>query len=92
MYAYKEIITLDDPQHLTLSRPLPLQKGQQVEVLVIAVTDSQFDAETQLHRDAELLRSISEQSQMTEEQAFELSEEISQNIWNRFKGKVLKNG
>ncbi|NJO15380.1 MAG: hypothetical protein HC877_06425 [Thioploca sp.] len=36
MYTYKEIITLDDLQHLTLSRALPLQKGQKVEVLIIA--------------------------------------------------------
>ena len=87
MYAYKEIITLDDPQHLTLSRPLPLEKGQQVEVFVIAATDSPLDAEMQLRRDEELLRSISEQSQMTEEQAFELGEEAKRNIWNKLKGR-----
>ena len=46
MYAYKEIITLDDPQHLTLSRPLPLQKGQQVEVFVIA--KEKVDKESQV--------------------------------------------
>lgn len=44
----------------------------------------------QLHRDEELLRSIREQSQLTEEQAFELGEEAKRNIWNRLKGKVLE--
>jgi hypothetical protein len=90
MYTYKEIITLDDPQHLTLSRPLPLQKGQQVEVLVIAVTDSPLDSEIQLRRDEELLRTIREKSQMTEEQAFALGEEVKHTIWNKLKGKVLE--
>ena len=46
---------------------------------------------SQLHRDEELLRSIREQSQMTEEQAFELAEEINQNIWNQLKEKVFEN-
>lgn len=45
---------------------------------------------SQLHRDEELLRSICEQSQMTEEQAFELGEEVKRNIWNKLKGKVLE--
>ncbi len=46
---------------------------------------------SQLHRDAELLRSIREKSQMTEEQAFELGEEVKHTIWNKLKGKVLEN-
>ena len=41
MYAYKEIITIDDPQHLTLSHALPLQKGQKVEVLILAEVETQ---------------------------------------------------
>jgi hypothetical protein len=39
MYAYKEIITIDDPQRLVLKKPLPLQKGQRVEVLIVAEND-----------------------------------------------------
>jgi len=35
MYAYREILTLDDPSSLTLSHPLPLPKGRRVEVLVL---------------------------------------------------------
>lgn len=41
MYAYKEIITLEDPQHLTLSHALPLQKGQKIEVLILAEVETQ---------------------------------------------------
>jgi hypothetical protein len=41
MYAYKEILTLDDPQHLTLSKPLPFLKGKKVEVLVIVEEDNE---------------------------------------------------
>lgn len=41
MYAYKEIITINDPSTLKLARPLPLAKGQQVEVLVIATGKDQ---------------------------------------------------
>lgn len=36
MYAYREVITLTDPQRLVLRQPLPLRKGQRVEVLVVA--------------------------------------------------------
>jgi len=36
MYAYKEIITVDNLQQLTLSKPLKLPIGKKVEVLVIA--------------------------------------------------------
>lgn len=35
MYAYREILTLDDPNTLTLSQSLPLPKGRRVEVLVL---------------------------------------------------------
>lgn len=36
MYAYKETVTIDDPQRLVLKQPLPLRKGQRVEVLIVA--------------------------------------------------------
>ena len=36
MYAYKETVTIDDPQRLVLKEPLPLRKGQRVEVLIVA--------------------------------------------------------
>ena len=36
MYAYKEILTINAPSTLKLARPLPLAKGQQVEVLILA--------------------------------------------------------
>ena len=39
MYAYKEIVTIDDPQRLVLKEPLPLRKGQRVEVLIVAEGD-----------------------------------------------------
>ncbi len=45
---------------------------------------------SQLHRDEELLRSIREQSQLTEEQAFELGEAVKRNIWNKLKVTVLE--
>lgn len=41
MYAYKEIITVDNLQQLTLSKPLQLPLGKKVEVLVIAEDDSE---------------------------------------------------
>ena len=39
MYAYKEIVTIDDPQRLVLKEPLPLRKGQRVGVLIVAEGD-----------------------------------------------------
>ena len=36
MYAYREVIILDNLQRLILSKPLPLVSGQSVEVLVVA--------------------------------------------------------
>ena len=36
MYAYKEIMTVDNLQQLTLNKPLKLPIGKKVEVLVIA--------------------------------------------------------
>ncbi len=47
MYAYKETVTIDDPQRLVLKQPLPLRKGQRVEVLVVAESE---DAELEVLR------------------------------------------
>ncbi|MCR4297855.1 MAG: hypothetical protein NUV75_03735 [Gallionella sp.] len=41
MYAYKEILTINDPSTLRLARPLPLAEGQQVEVLILATGKDQ---------------------------------------------------
>ena len=41
MYAYKEIITVDNLQQLTLSKPLKLPIGKKVEVLIIAEDDGE---------------------------------------------------
>lgn len=35
MFAYKEILTIDDPMVLKLARPLPLPKGRRVEVVIL---------------------------------------------------------
>jgi len=39
MYAYKEILTLDNPQQLNLKTPLPFLKGKKIEVLIIVEED-----------------------------------------------------
>ena len=39
MYAYKEILTLDNPQQINLSQPLPFLKGKKVEILIIVEDD-----------------------------------------------------
>jgi hypothetical protein len=44
MYAYREIMILDDPQKLVLREPLPLKTGQVVELLV--VSDTTFSPST----------------------------------------------
>jgi len=36
MYAYREVIILDDLQKFVLNKPLPLALGQSVEVLIVA--------------------------------------------------------
>ena len=41
MYAYKEIITVDNLQQLTLSKPLPFPLGKKVEVLIISEDDDE---------------------------------------------------
>ena len=43
MYAHKEIVTIDDPQRLVLKEPLPLRKGQRVEVLIVAEGERLFN-------------------------------------------------
>ena len=43
MFAYKEIITLDNPQQLNLKTPLPFLKGKKVEVLVIVEDETEED-------------------------------------------------
>ena len=40
MYAYKEIITLDDPQNITLNKPLKLAIGKKIELIIIAEDDT----------------------------------------------------
>ena len=48
MSSYKETVTIDDPQRLVLKQPLPLRKGQRVEVLIVPEGE---DAELELLRD-----------------------------------------
>ena len=57
MYAYKEILTINDPSILKLARPLPLAKGQQVEVLILATGK---DQELENIRDAIAAHGITE--------------------------------
>ena len=57
MYAYKEILTINDPSTLKLAHPLPLAKGQRVEVLILA-TDK--DQELENIRDDIASRGITE--------------------------------
>jgi hypothetical protein len=57
MIAYKEILTLDDPQTLVLSKPLPLPKGQRIEVVILATNE---DADLEQVRTALAARGVSE--------------------------------
>lgn len=57
MLAYKEIVTLDDLQRLQLKKPLPLRKGQRVEVLVLTLDD---DAELEQVRVGLAARGVTE--------------------------------
>ena len=57
MYAYKEIVTIDDPQRLVLKKPLPLRKGQRVEVFIVAEND---EAGLEALRDEIARRSVTE--------------------------------
>jgi hypothetical protein len=42
MYAYKEILILDDPQQITLRQPLPFLKGKKVEILIIVEDETDY--------------------------------------------------
>jgi predicted DNA-binding antitoxin AbrB/MazE fold protein len=57
MYTYKETVTIDDPQRLVLKQPLPLRKGQRVEVLVVAEGE---DAELEMLRSEIAKRGVTE--------------------------------
>ena len=63
MYAYKEILTLDDPQQLNLKTPLPFLKGKKVEVLIIV----EEDETDYISQNAELMQQI-ESSMQTHKQ------------------------
>ena len=57
MYAYRETVTIDDPQRLVLKQPLPLRKGQRVEVLIVPEGE---DVELELLRDRIAKRGVTE--------------------------------
>lgn len=57
MYAYKEVVTIDDPQRLVLNKPLPLRKGQRVEVFIVAEND---EAALEAMRDEIARRGVTE--------------------------------
>ncbi len=40
MGAYQEVLVIDDPQRIEFRSALPFQKGQRVEVLVLAEDDA----------------------------------------------------
>jgi hypothetical protein len=62
MSAYKEVLTLDDPQTLILARALPLPKGRRVEVVII---DQGEDRDLEAVRDAVAARDVSESEMAT---------------------------
>nr|VFJ70739.1 MAG: hypothetical protein BECKFM1743C_GA0114222_105712 [Candidatus Kentron sp. FM]VFJ72118.1 MAG: hypothetical protein BECKFM1743A_GA0114220_106272 [Candidatus Kentron sp. FM]VFK09810.1 MAG: hypothetical protein BECKFM1743B_GA0114221_101162 [Candidatus Kentron sp. FM] len=45
MYAYREMMTLTDPQVLRLEQPLPLGKGQRVEVVILIADEQDSELE-----------------------------------------------
>jgi len=57
MIAYKESLILNDPQTLVLSKPLPLPKGQRIEVVILATNE---DVELEQVRSDIATRGISE--------------------------------
>jgi hypothetical protein len=57
MYSHKEIVTINDPQRLVLKEPLPLRKGQRVEILIVAVGE---DAELERLRGQIAQRGVTE--------------------------------
>lgn len=58
MYAYREIVTIDDPKTLVLSKALPLRKGQRIELVVLAQNE---DEELEELRDLIACRGVDEQ-------------------------------
>ena len=50
-------MTIDDPQRLVLKQPLPLRKGQRVEVLIVPEGE---DVELELLRDRIAKRGVTE--------------------------------
>ena len=57
MIAYKESLILNDPQTLVLSKPLPLPKGQRIEVVILAMNE---DVELEQVRSDIAARGLSE--------------------------------
>ena len=57
MFAYKEVTVVDDPQRINLSRPLPLRKGQKIEILITAESE---DSALEQIRDDIAARGITE--------------------------------
>jgi len=57
MYAHREILTIDDPQTLVLSKPLPLRKNQRIEIVILA---DEEDTELENLRDVIAVRGITE--------------------------------
>ena len=57
MHAYRETLTIDDPQHLVLKQPLPLLNGQRVDVLIVAEGE---DLELEVLRDKIAKRSVTD--------------------------------
>lgn len=46
MYAYRELLTLTDPQVLHLKQALPLGKGRRVEVVVLLADEQDAELES----------------------------------------------
>lgn len=65
MYAYKEMLTLENPQHIRLSQPLPFLKGKKVEILIIVENE---DDETDYILQNQLLMHQITSSQETHQQ------------------------
>ena len=57
MYVHKEMLTINDPKTLVLSKALPLKEGQRVEVMILA-----YDEDTEL----ESLRTLIDERGITE--------------------------
>jgi antitoxin YefM len=72
MYVYKEILTLENPQQLTLSSPLPFLKGKKVELLIIVEDDvDSMDAPETSYvlQNSDLIQQISLSLQTHQQQA-----------------------